>query len=124
MQKKYFLKSLLLLFSGFFILPYPTHAQAMIGDLEGVFNQFIGSAIGLVGIICVVMLVVGGIKFLTAGADKEGAAGAQRTITYGIIGLIVTISAWIILSLLGTFLGIRFSTFSICIPGFAGPGCS
>jgi hypothetical protein len=87
-----------------------------IKNVENVFSQFISVAIGLVALICILMLVVGGLKFLTAGSDKEGAAGAQHTITYGLIGLIVTLSAWMILSLLGSFLGVDFSSFNLTIP--------
>ena len=108
---KRFLNSFLLLLFSSSALPFLVHAQANFQDLEIPFAQFIRSAIGLVALISIVMVVIGGIKYLTAGGDKEGAAGASHTITYGIVGLIVTISAWIILSLLGTFLGVSFTTF-------------
>ena len=86
---------------------------APLRTLNIVFGSFIRSAIGLVALTSIVFIVIGGIKYLTAGADKEGASQAQRTITYGIIGLIVTISAWMILSLLGTFLDVNFGSFNI-----------
>ncbi len=89
---------------------------ASIGDFNSVFASFISSAIALVGLASIIMIVIGGLKLLTAGADKEAAASAQHTLTYAIIGLIVTISAWIILSLTGTFLGLDFFNFSATLP--------
>lgn len=92
-------------------MPASVNGIATFKGFETVFSRFVSVAIGLVALVCIAMLVLGGLKFLTAGADKEGAASAQRTITFGLIGLIITISAWIILSLIGTFLGVDLSTF-------------
>lgn len=87
-----------------------------IRDLEIVFATFVSSAIGIVALITIAMIIFGGLKYLTSGADKEGASSANRTITFGIIGLIITISAWIILSLMGTFLGIpNLGTFRVTL---------
>jgi len=69
----------------------------------------------LAGIAVLVMLVWGGYQFLMAGGDKEGAAKAQKTLTYAIGGLILVLSAWIILNLLGNFLGVDFSVFKITL---------
>ena len=97
---------------------------ATIQNLETVFSTFISGALTLAGIAVLVMLIVGGFGFLTAGGDKEGAAKAQKTLTYAIGGLILVLSAWIIVNLLGKFLGVSFSVFSICLPGFTGPNCT
>ena len=101
---------------------------ARISDLEGVFGSVVSVALTLGGITALVMLVIGGFKFLSAGGDKEATQKAGKTITYAIGGLVLTLSAWIILNFLGNFLGIDFSVFSICLPGFSaastvGGGC-
>ncbi len=90
---------------------------ATIQNLETVFSSVVSGALTLAGIAVLVMLIVGGFGFLTAGGDKEGAAKAQKTLTYAIGGLVLVLSAWIILNLLGNFLGLNFSMFSICLPG-------
>ena len=102
---------------------------ASISDLEKVFSNIVSVALTLGGITALVMLIVGGFKFLSAGGDKEATQKAGKTLTYAIGGLVLTLSAWIILNLLGNFLGINFSTFSICLPGFTtgsvvGSGCN
>ena len=90
---------------------------AKITDLEQVFSSIVSGALTLAGIAALVMIVWGGYQFLMAGGDKEGAAKAQKTLTYAIGGLSLVLSAWIILNLLGNFLGVDFSIFSICLPG-------
>ncbi len=89
---------------------------ARISDLEQVFGSVVGIALSAVGIVVLVMLIVGGFKFLSAGGDKEATQKAGQTITYAVGGLILVLSAWIILNFLGKFLGVDFSTFKIMAP--------
>ena len=51
---------------------------ATIQNLETVFSSVVSGALTLAGIAVLVMLIVGGFGFLTAGGDKEGAAKAQK----------------------------------------------
>lgn len=89
---------------------------AKISDLETIFGKVVSMALSGAGIAALVMLVVGGFKFLSAGGDKEGTQKAGKTITYAIGGLVLVVSAWLILNLLGKFLGVDFSLFSITAP--------
>ena len=88
---------------------------AKISDLETVFGSVVSVALSAAGIAVLVMLIVGGFKFLSAGGDKEATQKAGKTITYAIGGLVLVLSAWIILNLLGNFLGVNFSVFDITI---------
>lgn len=88
-----------------------------LADLEIVFSSIVGVALTLVGIGTLVMLLVGGFQFISAGGDKETAQKAQKTLTFAIGGLILTLSAWIIMNLLGNFLGLDFTGFNLCLPG-------
>lgn len=92
---------------------------ASFGQINGVIQNLVKALIPLAAIACVVMIVMGGINYLSAGGDKEGTAKAQRTLTFAFSGFLLTVSAWLILSLVGRFLGIEalISTFSICLPG-------
>jgi len=90
---------------------------ATIGNLNQVFASVLSKVLTLLGMVAVVMLVVGGYKFLMAGADKDAATKARNTVTYVVLGLILAVSAWMIISLAGNFLGIDLSTFNICFPG-------
>ncbi len=98
---------------------------ATIGDLQSVIENIIKLALRGVGIAVVVMIVVGGFQYLSAGGDKEATARASRTLTFAIAGLILAISSWIILKLLGDFLGLDFTDmFNICLPNLSGPNCT
>ena len=53
----------------------------------------------------VFLIVLAGIKFVTSGGDPKKLASASATLTYAIIGLAVTILAFIILAAAQTFIG-------------------
>lgn len=89
---------------------------ASLDQLEVVFISVLQVALAGVGLTCMIMLLVGGFGFLTAGGDKEATQKAQRMLTYGLIGLLVAFSAWIIINFLGNFLGLNFTVFNLCFP--------
>lgn len=47
----------------------------------------------LIGIVAVVMIMVGGFKYITAGGDSGNVTSAKHTIVYALIGLIVVAMA-------------------------------
>lgn len=50
----------------------------------------------IVGIISVVMIIVGGIRYITSGGDSGKVSSAQNTVLYAVIGLIVVALAQVI----------------------------
>lgn len=97
---------------------------AKLGDLAQVFRQVFTVALTLIGLASLVMLMVGGFQFIGAGGDKEAAARARGTLTYAILGLLLAVSAWMILNLAYRFLGLPSpGVFNICITG-SGVNCS
>ena len=68
----------------------------------------INGSLFLVIILSLIFLLVGSVMWIISGGEKEGLAKAKSTITYAIIGLILGLSALIILSVLGGFLGFNF----------------
>jgi hypothetical protein len=52
----------------------------------------------IVGIIAVVMIIVGGIKYITSGGDSNNISGAKNAIMYAVIGLVVVALAQIIVN--------------------------
>ncbi len=60
----------------------------------------------IVGIISVVMIIVGGIRYITSGGDSGKVTSAQNTVMYAVIGLVVVALAQIIVKfVLGRFTG-------------------
>lgn len=51
-----------------------------------------------IGIIAVIVIVIGGIKYMTSTGDSQKIQSAKNTIMYAIIGLIVTLAAFAITS--------------------------
>jgi hypothetical protein len=43
----------------------------------------------VVGIIAVIMIIIGGLKYITSGGDSGNVTGAKNTILYAVIGLVV-----------------------------------
>lgn len=50
----------------------------------------------IIGIIAVIMVMVGGVKYTTSSGDAQKAANARSTILYAIVGLIVAAMAQVI----------------------------
>lgn len=43
----------------------------------------------IVGVIAVIMIIVGGLKYITSGGDSGNVTSAKNTILYAIVGLII-----------------------------------
>ena len=63
-------------------------------------NEIIATVINIfsfiVGVIAVIMIIIGGIKYITSGGDSNNISSAKTTIIYAIIGLVVVALAQII----------------------------
>ena len=51
---------------------------------------------GIVGVLAVVMIVVGGVKYMTSQGDPGKIQSAKNTIMYSIIGLVIVLAAFAI----------------------------
>ena len=47
----------------------------------------------IIGIAAVIVLIVGGLKFITSGGDTNAVASAKNTIIYALVGIVVAILA-------------------------------
>jgi len=43
----------------------------------------------VVGVVAVIMIIIGGFRYITSGGDSSNVSGAKNTIIYAIIGLVV-----------------------------------
>jgi len=67
-------------------------------DLRITIANIIRTAMGLLGIIAVLIILYGGFRWMTAAGDDTKVGDARKIITAGIIGLIIIISAYAIAS--------------------------
>jgi len=84
-------------------------------DFQTVIEHFVSNLLYLGGVAVLVMFLVGGFQYLLAAGDKEATAKAQRTLQWTIWGLVIIVSSWAIMNLLGSFLGVNFTTFKITL---------
>lgn len=77
----------------------------LIGD-NGVFTQITNTILLIVGIISVVMLVYGGLRYIISGGDSKKVTDAKNTILYAIIGLIISILAYAIVNFVLNAVGV------------------
>lgn len=77
------------------------------GDLATVILTILTTAAGA---IAVIFIIIAGIKFVTSSGDEKKLASAASTITYAIIGLIVTALAFVILQIVQYLLGAKVGT--------------
>lgn len=64
----------------------------------GTVRNVINILLFVIGIIAVIMLIIGGIRYVTSGGDPNSTKGAKDTILYAIIGIVVAFSAFAILN--------------------------
>lgn len=89
------------------------HEPARISDLETVFQNFLVSLLGLIGITLFIVLIWGGFKYILSGGNPETTASARRTITLAIVGLIIILSGYLILVLIENITGARITEFNL-----------
>ena len=65
---------------------------------DGVFTEISNTILYIVGIISVVMLVWGGLRYILSGGDNKKITDAKNTILYAIIGLIIAVLAFAIVN--------------------------
>ncbi len=67
------------------------------GDrLEKLISNIINVISAIVGAVAVIMIIIGGFKYVTSGGDSNSVSGAKNTILYAIVGLVIVAFAQII----------------------------
>lgn len=102
----------------FALIPFPGGAPAPGFEIRGFFPPALrfesfgqlASDIVLIlttvaAVLSVFFIMIAGFKFVTSGGDEKKLASARNTITYAIIGIAVTILAFIILRVIQYILG-------------------
>lgn len=60
----------------------------------GIFRQITNILLFLVGAIAVIMLIVGGIRYVVSAGDQTQVTAAKNTILYAIVGIVVAFLAY------------------------------
>lgn len=59
-----------------------TKVNSLVHDIINIFSW-------VVGVVSVIMIIVGGFRYITSGGDSNNVSAAKNTIIYAIIGLII-----------------------------------
>jgi hypothetical protein len=81
-----------------------TDLGTVTGELTGVGQRslpelvggIINIVLGLLGVVLIIMIVVGGVMWMTSGGEKDKVTKARKLITDAIIGLIIVVAAYAI----------------------------
>ena len=76
----------------------PTTFNLKSADLEATVIKIVQWVLTLLGLIAVIMILYGGFTWLTAGGNEEKVASAKKIISAAIIGLIIVLLAWAIVT--------------------------
>lgn len=63
-----------------------------------IFTTIVNVLLFVIGAICVVMLIFGGIRYTTSGGNSNNVTAAKNTIMYAIIGLVIAFLAFAIVN--------------------------
>lgn len=72
-------------------------------------------------VLAFIMLLIGGIRWITAGGDEKGVAGARNMITAALIGLVIVLVAYAIIRLVEIFFAVNIITNGVTIPNITSP---
>ena len=63
-------------------------------DLKGNVTTILNGIIGVLGLVCVVVMIIGGVNYMTSAGDAGKVKKGKDTILYGLIGLVVCVLAF------------------------------
>lgn len=63
------------------------------GAVTGLVENIVNILSWIVGVASVIMIIIGGMRYITSSGDASGIQSAKNTIIYAIIGLVVAIFA-------------------------------
>ena len=72
----------------------PTKATGQLFGKQGIFNIVTDILLFIIGAISVIMLIIGGIRYVVSGGDQGAVTSAKNTILYAIIGIVVAFLAY------------------------------
>lgn len=86
-------------------------AEALGGNnatLSTLVNPIIANILIISGIVAFGTILLAGFTYISSAGDKTKTAQAGQMLTYGIIGLVVVVAAFIITRIMGAILGFKF----------------
>jgi hypothetical protein len=73
----------------------------------GVFQTITNVLLFIIGAISVIMLIIGGIRYVVSGGDSSAVTSAKNTILYAVVGIVVAILAYALVNFVVTSFSAR-----------------
>ena len=67
--------------------------QCGVANVNGLFSSITSILLFLIGAISIIMIIVGGLRYVLSAGDSKNTAAAKDTILYAVIGLVIALSA-------------------------------
>ncbi len=83
-------------------VPDPTQ-ENLFGD-NSIFETVVNTMLFVVGAISVIMLIIGGIRYVVSAGDQNAVQGAKNTILYAIVGIVISFLAYALVNFVLTSL--------------------
>src|SRR3989344_8192534 len=87
-----------------------------INNIVSVIRAVIQFILVVAFVLAFIMLLIGGIRWITAGGDEKAVAGPRNMITAALIGLIIVLVAYAIIRLVEIFFNVSIITGGVTIP--------
>ncbi|OGF21662.1 hypothetical protein A2316_01230 [Candidatus Falkowbacteria bacterium RIFOXYB2_FULL_38_15] len=68
------------------------------GSVSGIIQRVISTVLGFVGVIFLVLIIVGGLMWMTAGGNEDQVGKSKKLITNAVIGTIIIMLAYVLVS--------------------------
>ncbi len=82
----------------------------LFGD-GGIFQQITNIMLFMIGVLSVIMLIIGGLRYVVSGGNKDAVTSAKNTILYAIVGLVVSLLAYAAVNfIINVFAGSGYSS--------------
>lgn len=110
MKSKY-LATFLTVGAIFLTVASPVFAEsAGTGQVVNFLQSVVQLLVTLAGVLAAVFLVVGGIKYITSSGNPLTLEEAKKTILYALVGLVISISAYVIVDIVSGLATKSFGT--------------
>ena len=75
-----------------------TGAPDNVTEDDGLIKKVVNLLLWAIGIVSVIMIIIGGIRYATSNGDSNQVTAAKNTIMYAVIGLVIAIFAYAIVN--------------------------
>jgi len=72
--------------------------------VTGLILTIISMLLAVTGLLAVLFLIIGGLRYITAHGNEEQAEGAKKTLQHAVIGLIIVILSFVIIRIIANAL--------------------